>query len=211
MTITTAVLPPTRPPLPVSEMSPGARLRQERMNHVMVDLETLSTRVDGVVLSIGAVTFSPWGTGYGRPFHESISASDSTRRGMRVDSSTFAWWLEQGATARQAIADKMSGDLPHSIATAVTRFATWLPVNPVIWGFGSDVDVARLQGLFERCETKTPWHYRDVRCLRTLGALIDPMQVLRPSPQVAHDALADAKAQAEWCQAMIRVLKGRDL
>ena len=67
------------------------------MNHVMIDLETMSTRSDARVLSIGAAIFND--TEVVATEGWAINIADDI--GGHVDWNTVKWWMEQDATARE--------------------------------------------------------------------------------------------------------------
>lgn len=74
------------------------------MSHVMLDLETLGRGPGCVILSIGAVTFNPFGEGYKHEFTCNIEPEISKQLGFTVDPDTVAWWgqAEQGCLGRYA-------------------------------------------------------------------------------------------------------------
>lgn len=67
------------------------------MNHAMIDLETLSTRSDAKVLSIGVAIFND--TDVVATDGWAIDIGDDV--GGHVDWGTVKWWMEQDAIARE--------------------------------------------------------------------------------------------------------------
>jgi len=64
--------------------------------HVMIDLETLDTRPQCTVLSLGAVKFNPYTKD--EPHSElyfKISIDDQDRLGRTTSDETIAWWAKQ--------------------------------------------------------------------------------------------------------------------
>ena len=177
---------------------------------VMIDLETMGLGTNAPILSIGAVAFRASGDGLGATFHEGISLEDSMASGRRPTASTILWWLQQGDEARKQVRQKCISGLP--VAVALQALAAWmksLPGIPYVWGNGANFDIAILEQAYLDQGLRTPWGYRDVRCFRTImseyGSDLDWVK-----PLVAHDALADAEAQARTLQnCMRRMAMGR--
>ncbi len=63
--------------------------------HAMIDLETLGTRPDGVILSVGGVKFDPNGSKIIDEFYYKLDVDEQTERGRSIDESTIEWWGTQ--------------------------------------------------------------------------------------------------------------------
>jgi exodeoxyribonuclease VIII len=170
------------------------------MNHVMIDLETFGTRSQSVIVSVGAVQFDPHSFELGATFHESIDLKSAMTHGLKLDSGTIVWWLDQSPEARLALVNKIK--TASSLATTLGAFRSFLQrVSPdvKVWGNGADFDLSLLQQAYEALGQEKPWKYNASRCYRTLLA-----EFGRPedsvTPTLAHDALADAIAQAKTAQ-----------
>lgn len=74
------------------------------MNDCMIDLETLGSRFDAPIASIGAVHFNIETGAIGPTFYRQLDLEDSFRFG-RAGGSTVAWWLKQGDAARNDVAN----------------------------------------------------------------------------------------------------------
>ena len=69
-------------------------------NDIMIDLETLDTRPDCVVLSIGAVRFDPRGIGVVEKLELKPTVEDQTELYNRsINDATIAWWASQNPAA----------------------------------------------------------------------------------------------------------------
>ena len=69
------------------------------VNHAMLDLETLSTENNAVVLTIGGCKFNPFKDT--EPFekvHLKIDTTEQIERGRHIEDSTLKWWGTQPAT-----------------------------------------------------------------------------------------------------------------
>lgn len=178
--------------------------KQEKTEvHIVPDIETLALTHDAVVMSIGLVAFTLVGGEVGSTFI--LPDQDEQRQfGRRVDPDTAQWWngADKEGARRQFEGPLSSIMMTHSlIRTFINRFETRMTTVAGVWGFGSDFDNATL---FSLCATHTksdkgaaPWPYKKNRCGRTLTAMYP--NVPRPENRgVHHNALDDARWQAEW-------------
>lgn len=158
--------------------------------HVVVDLETLSTRIDAVVTSIGIATLDPTrpepivGVGY------RLRWDDQLGFGRRVSQSTLRFWLEQDRAVAQR---ELAGD-EYCTTGALYAISPHLR-DVLIWGNGAAFDLAILRSLYEAFDLEVPWNYRNERCFRTLRDGREPLK-----PEVPHDPVSDAVAVAKTLQ-----------
>lgn len=176
---------------------------------LMVDLETLGTTPDAPILSIGAVLFSSQHgmTGNEPKFHVGINLDDQLKRGAVPDASTMMWWLEQSAEARAELL-RMQRAARHfaEAVGALDRFVGTINVavhDIKVWSLPASFDLTILRRAGHRYGSVMPWDHWNERCLRTLGDEFP--KNLRPKPELAHDALSDAVAQAHWLCSIRRV------
>jgi hypothetical protein len=159
-------------------------------SNLMLDLETLGTKPGCVILSIAAVPFNmPYDVD---PFYRKISPESAADVGLITDPATMEWWKKQGDAARD---EAFSGT--EDVKLVLTDFAQYIsdmPSAPKIWGNGSDFDNPILAAAYHICEMRVPWSFRDNRCFRTLKSEFDFLPYT--PPQIAHNALQDAMAQA---------------
>jgi hypothetical protein len=179
------------------------------MLNVMLDLETLSTTSDAVVLQIGACRFETEGA-LSDTFERTIDIDSCLKAGLRVDGSTVDWWLRQTEAARLAVTDTRARPL-HD---ALSDFSGWLGVvnfqEPefLLWSHGASFDVPILESAYRAIGWKAPWNYRAPRDTRTLFQLAGELAGWdRPYRETAHTALADAVAQAEDVQSAYAALR----
>ncbi|MFZ2648632.1 MAG: 3'-5' exonuclease [Burkholderiaceae bacterium] len=164
---------------------------------VMIDLETLGTRVEsGVpILSVGWCCWDekqPW------PQHGPYQAAQLFVRnspGM-VDVATVAWWAKQGdnGTAFDVLLSRCAkeGVLLDNALIDLRNMVESLDA-PRIWSHGSMFDIAILEYWYRRSPLGTiPWKYWQVMDTRTIYAAC--REKLRTAN--THDAMADAINQA---------------
>ena len=165
----------------------------------MVDIETLGTRKDSVIIAIGAVDMKT-----GDTFYTNVDPQSCVDIGLKVDVSTVMWWMKQGDEAREAVT-RNDGT---TITEALMLFGEFIdPCGPVteMWGNGSDFDNVILGEAYRLCGIKQPWSYGKNRCFRTVRGLFPNMEPTRGGTH--HNALDDAKHQAQWLMA-IRAMVG---
>lgn len=168
------------------------------MSHIMLDLETLGTKPGCIILSIGAVVFSPK-YGLGAEFNRIISTKSCVAAGLISEADTVAWWGRQEPKAKEVLAQarcEAAWDLRRTLADfALFIAANGGKVDARIWGNGSDFDNVILAHAYAAVNAPLPWKYYRNRCYRTLKSFA-PALTADEREGVHHDALADAKHQA---------------
>lgn len=166
-------------------------------NHVMIDIETLGTTADTVVLSIGAVRFDPMKPDdNAEAFYAVLDVEDQLAIGRTVSHSTFCWWMRQSKEARIAIAGENVKAVPAN--EALDDLRKFIPKKVEgVWGNGSDFDNAILQHMNGQFDPRPLWPFRANRCFRTFTKLFDPMKHLQPVAN-DHNALNDCWNQIYW-------------
>lgn len=172
------------------------------MDNFMIDIETLGTGSNSVILSIGAVEFDPDSDAIGEGFHVLINIDSCLNKGLTVNSSTLCWWMTQSEEARN-IFNRHSEPLHLASALlALRQYMLGKSAMPIVWANGSNFDFPILDNAFRKVEIESPWPYYNVRDFRTIKAVIPKkiFEKLRMKPEVAHDAYHDALAQARTLQ-----------
>lgn len=170
------------------------------MNHIMIDVESLGTKPGCIILSIGAVMFDMATGETGKKFYVNIDAVDSQKQGLTIEASTVWWWLGQDAKAKEALEKSRV-----SLETALNSFEAWLEDNNSvgcqIWANAPSFDLSVLGYAFTLMHMKTPWFYRQERCVRTLVSFAPGIKQ-GVKNTLAHDALSDCLYQIEYCSAI---------
>lgn len=169
------------------------------MTEVMLDIETLSTRSNAVVLSIGAVKFNltaPFELG--EKFYVILDTSEQKAKGRHVSDSTLEWWSKQSGYAQEVL----STDKRVPVAEALDKLFDFLglPGDYNIWGNGSDFDNVIVGSLIEDWGMDVPWNHWNNRCFKTLKGEFGFVADKAVFDGVKHNALDDAIHQAQWCQ-----------
>jgi hypothetical protein len=170
-------------------------------DHFSIDLETLGTRYNAAILSIGVQQFDI-GTGkLDETFYREIDLDSAIKAG-KVTGSTLAWWAQQGEVAKRVFGS--NGKTPLSVALDELR--TWMlkkATKPKVWGNGSSFDISILEHAYDNgaIGLKEPWQYTDIRDMRTI---MDYCLVKPKREGTHHNALDDAKYQAQCIAAAHR-------
>lgn len=164
--------------------------------HGMIDLETLSTRPNAVILTIGAVKFDPYSFDEPRePLYFKVDVDTQSTMGRHIQEDTVEWWSSQPEHIREeALGETDRKDLDYTIK-ALNKWAVGVDV---FWCQGPLFDYAILQNLYAQLNKPAPWHYWQIRDSRTLFSLYkEENDVIKFN---AHNALADCDYQAKKVQ-----------
>ena len=160
-------------------------------NHVMIDIETLSTQVDAVILSVGICIFNKDGEILGKGLRN-INVEEQKEAGRHVDEKTLAWWGKQSDEAKKVLFTK------DKLGTY--DFVVWLNMCfesydvQYVWGNGSDFDNVILNNFIVKTVGRMPlWKFYNNRCYRTLKNLYKGVEFERVGEH--HNALDDAITQ----------------
>ena len=158
--------------------------------HIMIDLETMGTRPDAPIVSIGAVAFN--GAGIANDFYRNVDLKTSVAGGGVIDPDTLMWWLRQDNPAREALTDAAGIALTY----ALHDLAMWFPNNlSGVWGNGASFDNVILSESFIREGVEQPWPFWKDKCYRTVKGMYPDVALERSGTH--HNALDDARTQAE--------------
>lgn len=169
-------------------------------NHIMLDVESLGTRPGDIILSIGAVWFTPGGEEKSK-FYCTINKDSSREAGLRAQKSTLEWW---GKQAPEAQAAAFKGEF--SLESTLTQFKMWLPPgeNTLIYGNGANFDNALLAAAYRAMKMDVPWKYWNDRCYRTLASMFMNQRTKVERSGVYHNALDDARTQMQRLCLMVK-------
>jgi hypothetical protein len=181
------------------------------MTHAMIDLETLSTRFDAAVISMGVAIFNDekildsagWALA-----PESIHG--------HIDPKTVQWWTQQAESARE-----FSFTGKYKSMTVAFELKTMLAKYDVkeVWSKDPHFDHVILQAWWERVADaekynigEFPYHYRAPRSYRTLESEAIRMGFEESDWAqyhfVAHNPIDDAVTQARAVIEMRRLIGG---
>lgn len=165
----------------------------------MLDLETLATSPDAVVLTFGAIKFDPFDTAkeMSDGIYFRINVDEQIALGRRVDQGTVDWWGTQSAEVREEALGETDRVSIEDFTKALNKFVVG---STRIWAQGPVFDIVILENLYRQIGKPAPWQYYAIRDSRTLlKALGDD----RKSGALLHNALADAVSQAGAVQSAV--------
>lgn len=162
--------------------------------NVMVDLETLSTKSNAVILTIGAIKFNEKdniGEGEKDTFYMRVNIESCRRLGLDINPETEKWWEYQPLDVR---GEAFNPEDRYDIKTVLEKFSEWFKGSKYIWSQGANFDIPILSEVYSRLNMSPPWKYCDVRDTRTTYMMgnFNPMSVPQNSK---HHALEDCRRQ----------------
>lgn len=171
---------------------------------IMIDLETLGTEADAVIVSIGAVRFDIDAIP-GTPFasdddcHYMVCAVRSQAE-RHISKATEAWWQQQSPQAREVFNQPSIHITLALISLGAFILAT--PGNPNVWSNGADFDLPMLAHAYRQYGVALPWKPYAGRCYRTYKNLPGARAITALRTGTHHNALDDAIYQAQHLQAI---------
>jgi DNA polymerase III epsilon subunit-like protein len=175
-----------------------------RNEDVMIDLETLGTRSDAVILSIGAVRFDVNSNSLDdNAFYASVSIDSNLAKGRVIQEDSLLWWMKQDEAAQAVFHEPK-----RLLEVALGELDDWITHGGAVkrvWSNGADFDIPMLAHAFASFGWVTPWNFWDARCVRTTKNLPGAKDV-KVENQAKHNALSDAIAQARLMQAVYKKL-----
>ncbi|AUR91799.1 ribonuclease H-like domain protein [Vibrio phage 1.164.O._10N.261.51.A7] len=183
------------------------------MKHVMLDIETLGSKTNSVILSIGACYFDLLTGEIGDTLNIPVSAESCVSAGLDIDASTVLWWMNQHKDAQDKITEGQKKAMP--LGGALNSLSGFINSDAQVWGNGATFDNVIIKNAYEKMHMDAPWKFwndRDVRTIVELGYQIgfNPKRDM-PFEGVRHDALADAVHQAKYVSAIWQKLLSHSL
>lgn len=172
-----------------------------------IDLETLDTEDDAVIIEIAIAEFDRNTGEIFRTFQATVDLEMEVKRGATISADTLKFWLDQKA-------DVLRGRLSNShpaflVADSVLEFfTTGARSMTSVWGNGATFDVTKLGRFLRRYEVTPPWENNELipggfRFVRDMRTLLDVAREKGfndkaiPFDGEKHDALNDAIHQAK--------------
>ena len=188
------------------------------MNHVMVDLETLSTKPNACILTFGAMKFDPFHDARNEKeerifnskfsFYRRIDPASCTDLGAHIDEGTLDWWAKQDEKAKY---EAFHEEDRHDIREVLSDFHRWYNNDggtEAVWSNGSIFDIIIIEDYNNKLARGNPWKFWEIKDTRTIYGLCDAE--LPELKQDAHHALWDCWKQLVGVQNCYRKLyKGK--
>lgn len=183
------------------------------LTHIVIDIETLSTKPNAVILSVACVPFvleehTLFNDLLSKGIYIKFDASDQIKKYKRdVDKKTIDWWKTQPQEVFNAEVKPSKRDVDS--LTGITTLSKFIgsidgfnSKKSYVWSRGNNFDFPILQSLYEDLEIKLPyntWTIRDIRtAIDILHGTDDGKYELKYGNNgfIAHNPLHDAAMDA---------------
>ena len=134
-------------------------------NDIMIDIESLNTTPDCVILTIGAVRFDPKGSGVAERLELRPTVEDQTEIYNRsINEDTLRWWSEQSPEAlEEALGDR--GRVPFKECMETLYKFCWN--CDAVWSNGASFDIVVAETAFRQTlinrPNPIPWPFYTIR------------------------------------------------
>lgn len=147
------------------------------MNNLMLDIETLGTKTNGIIISLALIPFDPVMRVLASKENSlflHIDADDAAKNGGTFEMRTIGWWTEQSPEAvtrmreGQANGPLKEADACRAIRNYLYRHLKIDARDVRIWGNGARFDVGLVDQMFDRAGVPSPIKYNSDMCYRTI-------------------------------------------
>ena len=165
--------------------------------HAMIDIETLDTRPNSVVLSVGAVKFDPYAEI--EPHTKTLwrpGVDDQLAQGRTMSNTTLEWWAKQAEHIKDSTFTEKGRISVHKFFAELNKYLVGVDK---VWCQGPQFDMVILEDLFKQFDHHMNWAYWQVCDCRTIFNMmpVDPRKAIQ---QDLHSAEEDAYWQAVCVQ-----------
>ncbi|RYD77409.1 MAG: 3'-5' exoribonuclease [Sphingobacteriales bacterium] len=168
--------------------------------HLMIDIETLGTDSNSVILSLAAVEFDIATGKTGASFYKRVNLQSALDAGLKVSASTIKFWFEQSEAARKDLFAEV--EALEDVLVAFTLFANRGDVKRFVWGNSARFDLGILENAYKSFSIRVPWIHWNERDVRTLASLQPETRKEMPFTGTKHNPLDDCFHQIKYCSAI---------
>jgi hypothetical protein len=164
---------------------------------IMLDIETLATSPDSVILTFGAIKFDPFDSSkeMNDGIYFRIDIDEQSTLGRHGDDNTRAGGGNQAEDVREEALGEGNRISLEEFSKQLNRFIVGCDN---IWAQGPVFDIVILENLYRQMGLPCPWQFWQIRDSRTLlSSLGDPREKNKAG---LHNALEDAVSQAQAVQ-----------
>jgi len=167
---------------------------------IMLDIETLATSPDSVILTFGAVKFNPFEAyqELNDGLYFRVNVDEQLELGRAVNEDTVAWWGTQNEQVREEALGEHNRVGLEDFTKELNRFVVGADR---IWAQGPVFDIVILENLYRQLGKPAPWPYYVIRDSRTL---LKALGDTRQPGAMLHNALADCVSQAQAIQLAVK-------
>lgn len=173
------------------------------MNHLMLDIETLGSYYDAVVLTIGAVKFDPFTNVEPHSYLSLVlDVDEQVEKGRHISKDTLAWWGGQPKDIRNEAFRTDRSPVPDCL----NKLNEWSKDCSKIWCQGPSFDMPILNSLYRDFGIELGWKFWNERDSRTITSMMRNFADYKKSVMKnAHTVIGDCVAQAKCVQESIRI------
>jgi hypothetical protein len=192
------------------------------MADLMIDLETLGTKPDAIILTIGAQLFDPtsselWvktpvydpitGNTVSPELNIRLDVDQQEALGRTTNEDTIKWWSSQTPEAQEeAFGEENRVDFKEALQQLVRMAEVCGPKRTVrVWSKGPTFDIMMLEHAMEQTGIRVPWSFWNVRDARTVYGLCPLLDTKKNGP-ISHCALDDCRRQIELLRESFTIL-----
>jgi len=169
--------------------------------HIMIDIETLSTRQNAIIIQIGACSFT-FEDGIGEPFLCNVNVQSCLNVGLHFSKETYDWWMKQN---EEVFKSCLTDTKPISESLSLLNEFIGKDKKTLVWAQGSVFDLGILSSAYTQANVEKSWKYYQEMDSRTVFTMLNVRNDIERKGDVGHhNALNDAIAQAET---LIKVFK----
>jgi hypothetical protein len=162
-------------------------------NDIMIDMETLDTSPNCVILTIGAVRFDPKGNGVVERLELRPTIEEQTEKYDRIiNEDTLRWWGEQSP---EALEEAMGDGGRISFSESMEALYKFCWNRRCVWSNGASFDIVVAETAWRQLGMRIPWPFYTVRDTRTLYEVAG-VSLKDGGHSTTHKAVEDAERQA---------------
>lgn len=183
------------------------------MAHLMIDIETLGTTPDALILTVAAQSFDPVGDGYyNQSYYARVDFDSQLDR--KIEDGTLKWWATQNSMAQE---EAFSEDNRKPLEQVLDELGKLIWQSSAIWANGPTFDMTILEHAYKSYKKPLPWQYYRVRDARTVymlksdSAVLSNSQVTDVNRPASHHALDDCRRQIDLLQQTLRQLNIKEV
>jgi hypothetical protein len=166
------------------------------MSEVMLDIETLSTKTNASILTIGAVKFNRHDFKVKEKFYKRITKESNEHFNRDFNQDTIDWWITQSEQAKKEIFENKDR---INLSSALQELSIFCRGASKIWANGICFDIIILQSAYEACDLDVPWKFWNILDVRTIYDISNVnLTIFKRQNKLDkqhHNALADCETQ----------------
>ena len=164
------------------------------LDHICIDLETLSTRSNAVIVTIAAVKFNFLGDTVEK-FCINVNPREGKLLGLHISKETLDWWRLQRPEATKAWMTSQVG-----LGDALDQLDAFCgpSKHTMYYSQGINFDFPILESSYEVLERQSPWKFWNLRDTRTIYWLAGLDTKTEPRIGTYHNAIDDCLTQIAW-------------